>query len=85
MMPAVAASFPGLEIIPRLRHCARMSKVAQVEAELEKLSQTELRQVREWLDDVIEDDAEFTPEFEAAIQQSEREMAKEIRPRTRQP
>ena len=56
-----------------------MSKVTQVEAELAKLSQAELRQVREWLDDVIEDDLEFTPEFEAGIKQSEREMAKEDR------
>ncbi len=62
-----------------------MSKVAQVEAELEKLSQAELRQVRDWLDDVIEDEQEFAPEFESAIQQSERELAKELRPRTRQP
>lgn len=62
-----------------------MSKVAQVEAELEKLSQAELRQVREWLDDVIEDDLEFTPEFKSAIQQSESEMAKGLHPRTRQP
>lgn len=62
-----------------------MSKVTQVEAELGKLSQAELRQVRIWLDDMIEDDAEFTPAFESAIQQSEREMAKGIRPRTRQP
>ena len=52
-----------------------MSKVAQVEAELEKLSQAELRQVRDWLDDLIEDDQEFAPEFESAIQQSERELA----------
>jgi hypothetical protein len=62
-----------------------MSKVAQVEAELEKLSQAELRQVRDLLDDLIEDNLEFTPEFESAIQQSERELAKDIRPRTRQP
>lgn len=62
-----------------------MSKVAQVEAELEKLSQAELRQVRDWLDDLIEDDLEFAPEFESAIQKSEREMAKGLRPRTRQP
>lgn len=62
-----------------------MSKVAQVEAELEKLSQAELRQVRDWLDDMIENHLEFTPEFEATIQQSERELAKDIRPRTRQP
>ena len=62
-----------------------MSKVAQVEAELEILSQVELRQVRDWLDDLIEDELEFTPEFESAIQQSERKLAKDIRPRTRQP
>lgn len=62
-----------------------MSKVAQVEAELEKLSRVELRQVRDWLDDLIEDEPEFTPEFESAIQPSERELAKDIRPRTRQP
>ncbi len=62
-----------------------MSKVAQVEAELEKLSQAELRQVRDWLDDMIEDNLEFTPEFESALQQSEREMSQRQRPRTRQP
>jgi len=70
---------PWLEIIPRLRHYARMSKVAQVEAELEKLSQTELRRVRDRLDDVIEDDLEFTPEFEASLQQSERAMKEVLR------
>ena len=62
-----------------------MSKVAQIEMELEKLSQAELREVRDWLDDMIEDDLEFTPEFESTIQQSEREMDKGLRPRTRQP
>ena len=51
-----------------------MSKVAQIEAELGSLSQTELREVRDWLDDQIEDELEFTPAFESAIQQSEREM-----------
>ena len=50
-----------------------MSKVAP-ETELEKLSQAELREVRDWLDDMIEDDLEFTPEFESAIQQTEREV-----------
>ena len=51
-----------------------MSKVAQIENELGSLSQAELREVRDWLDDQIEDDLEFTPAFESAIQQSEREM-----------
>jgi hypothetical protein len=62
-----------------------MSKVALIEAELETLSQAELREVRSLLDDMIEDELEFTPEFEAVIQQSEREMAAEIRPRVRKP
>jgi hypothetical protein len=62
-----------------------MSKVAQIEAELETLSQVELCEIRGWLDDMIEDDMEFTPAFESAIQQSEREMASGLRPRVRQP
>ena len=36
-----------------------MSKVQQME--------TELRQIREWLDDVIGDELKFTPEFEESI------------------
>ena len=60
-----------------------MSKVAQIGSELETLSQTELREIRDLLDDMIEDGLEFTPEFESGIQQSEREMAEGIRPRVR--
>jgi hypothetical protein len=46
-----------------------------MEAELRKLSQAELRQIRLWLDDVIEDELEFTPEFEASVQQAECDVA----------
>jgi len=62
-----------------------MSKVDQIEAGMEKLSQTGLKQVRDPLDDLIEDDLEFVSEFESSIQQSEQEMEKGLRPRTRQP
>ena len=62
-----------------------MSKVDQVEAELENFSPAELKQVRDWLDDLVEDRLEFTPDFEAAVQQSEREMAAGMQPRVRQP
>ncbi len=62
-----------------------MSKVDQVEAELENFSPAELKQVRDWLDDFVEDRLEFTPDFEAAVQQSEREMAAGMQPRVRQP
>ena len=62
-----------------------MSKVEQMESELRKLSQAELRQIREWLDDFIEDELEFTPEFEDSIQRSEREMAAGTAARVREP
>jgi hypothetical protein len=62
-----------------------MNKVHQIEAELEKLSPAELKRVRDWLDGIAADRLEFTPDFEAAIQQSEREMAAGIQPRVRQP
>jgi hypothetical protein len=38
-------------------------------------AQAELRQIREWLDGMIEDELEFTPEFERAVEQGERDMA----------
>ena len=56
-----------------------------MEVELRKLSQTDLRQIRAWLDDIIEDELEFTPEFERAIQQSEQDMAEGRVARVREP
>ena len=49
-----------------------------MEMELRKLSQAELRQTREWLDGLIEDELEFTPEFERSIQKAERDMAADL-------
>ncbi len=66
-------------------HRAGVSKVEQMESELRKLSQAELRQIREWLDDFIEDELEFTLEFENSIQQSERDMAAGKAARVREP
>jgi hypothetical protein len=62
-----------------------MSKVEQMEAELRKLSQAELCQIREWLDEMIEDELQFTPEFESSIQQAERDMAGGKSARVRDP
>jgi hypothetical protein len=62
-----------------------MSKVEQMESELRKLSQAELRQIREWLDEMIEDELEFTPEFESSVQQAERDMAEGKSARVREP
>jgi hypothetical protein len=62
-----------------------MSKVEQIEAELQSLSPAELKRVRDWLVDFVEDRLEFREDFEAAVQESEREMAAGLRPRVRKP
>jgi hypothetical protein len=86
-MPKLLSAFYhiALETHEVREHPCPMSKVDQIEAELEKLSPAELRQVRDWLDDFTEDRLVFTPDFEAAVQQSEQEMAAGKKPRVRQP
>jgi hypothetical protein len=61
-----------------------MSKVEDIAAQLEKLSPAEILQVRNWLDDFIEDQLSFTDEFEATIRESERDIAEGKASRTRQ-
>ena len=65
----------ALEVEKNPFHHQRVSKVEQMEAELSKLSQAELCQIREWLDHLIEDELQFTPEFERAVEQAEHDMA----------
>jgi len=62
-----------------------MSTVQRIEAELEKLSPGELREIRDWLDNFLEDQLKFTDTFEAQITRAEKEMAAGVRPRVRQP
>jgi hypothetical protein len=62
-----------------------MSKVQAIESELKKLTPEEIREVRDWLENFVEDQLHFTDEFEADIQQSERDMAAGVFSRTRQP
>ena len=62
-----------------------MSKVEQIEAELQRLSPAELKRVRDWLDVFVEDRLEFKEDFESAIQESERDLAAGLRPRVRKP
>jgi hypothetical protein len=64
---------------------APMSKVQAIESELQKLTPAEIREVREWLENFMEDQLQFADEFEADIQQSERDLAAGVSSRTRQP
>ena len=75
----------ALEVEKNPLHHQRVSKVEQMEAELRKLSQIELRQIRAWLGDLIDDELEFTPEFEASIREAERDMAGGKSARVREP
>jgi hypothetical protein len=82
---AVTGRQSALEVGNTSIHRPSVSKVEQMEAELRKLSQTELCQIREWLDDMIEDQLPFTPEFERSIQQAERDMTDGLRKGRRSP
>ena len=44
-----------------------------MDAELRELFQAELHQIRDWLDDFIEDELQVAPEFECSILQAERD------------
>jgi len=61
-----------------------VSAVQKIEAELQKLSHEEMLEVRDWLEDFLEDQLPFTDEFEAKIRQSEADMAANKPSRTRQ-
>jgi hypothetical protein len=62
-----------------------VSKVELMESELRKLSQSELRQIRDRLDDLIENELEFAPDFEASIRRAETDMAEARHTRVRKP
>jgi hypothetical protein len=67
------------------RHRVEMRTVEQIQSDIRQLSVEDMRRVRDYLDDLVEDELEFTPEFEAQIRQSEEEMKSGVRPRVRKP
>lgn len=67
---------------PRRRgYGRRMSTVQEIEAAIKQLSPEEMRQVRDWIENMLEDQLEFTEDFRAKIERSERDMAEGKRPR----
>jgi hypothetical protein len=62
-----------------------MSTVKEIESALSKLTFEEMEQVREWLDDLIEDQMEVRPEFKARIEQARQDIANGIISRVRRP
>lgn len=60
-----------------------MSTVQEIESAISRLSPKEMRQVRDWLEQQLEDQLPLTDEFKGQINRSEREMTAGQRPRTR--
>lgn len=62
-----------------------MSKVEQLEAAMSNLTVDELQEIRDWLENFLEDELELTDEFKAQIEQAERDMAEGRYSRIRRP
>ena len=52
-----------------------MSLLEQVEEQVKRLSTAEQEALRDWLDNLLEDELEFTDEFKAKIERAERDIA----------
>ena len=62
-----------------------MSTVQEIETALTKLRLEEMEAVRDWLDELTEDQLEVSDEFKAKIQRAKREIAAGVYSRVRQP
>jgi hypothetical protein len=52
-----------------------MSTVTEIQAAIPKLSREEIEQIREWIDDYLEDDLELSDDVKAKLDQSRAEIA----------
>jgi hypothetical protein len=52
-----------------------MSTVKEIQAAIPKLSRAEIEQIREWIDDYLEDDLELSDQVKAKLDQSRAEIA----------
>jgi hypothetical protein len=52
-----------------------MSKLEQIEEQVKGLSVAEQQALRDWLDDILEDELEFTDDFKAKIERAKRDIA----------
>lgn len=63
----------------------RLSSVQEIESALTRLSIEDLRAVRDWLDDFIEDQLEVSQEFKTQVRRAQQALAEGVYSRTRQP
>ena len=51
-----------------------MQTLERIEAEVKQLSKAEQEALRDWLENMLEDELEFTDEFKAKIERGERDI-----------
>ena len=52
-----------------------MATLDQIEKQVEQLPTAEKKALLEWLEDLLEDELEFTDEFQAKIERAKRDIA----------
>ncbi len=52
-----------------------MSTVKEIQAAIPKLSREEIEEIRQWIEDYLEDQLELTDEVKAKLDKSRREIA----------
>jgi hypothetical protein len=62
-----------------------MSTVKEIEAAITKLPLPEMESIRDWLDELIEDQLVVSDEFKAKIQRAKQEIETGVYSRVRQP
>lgn len=62
-----------------------MSTTKEIESAITRLPLEEKESIRDWLDEIIEDQLEVSDEFKAKIQRAKQEIQSGIHSRTRQP
>jgi hypothetical protein len=81
-------SVPEAPLAPRgeiVQVWLQMSTVKEIENAIAKLPLEEMEAVRDWLDDLIEDQLEVSEEFKAKIQRAKQEIGAGVYSRVRQP
>ena len=62
-----------------------MSSVKEIESALAKLTLDEKQAVRDWLEDLIEDQLKVSDEYKAKLQRAKQEIAEGVYSRVRKP
>jgi hypothetical protein len=62
-----------------------MNTVQEIEAAITKLRLEKKEELRDWLEETIEEQLEVSDEFKAKVQRAKREVAAGVYSRTRQP